>query len=156
MIPIWDSRRLRSGTWYTFPGLATSWSARLFPGMPVVVLGHNGHIAWGFTNTGPDVQDLFMEKTDPSDQSRYLTSNGWRMFEVRRERIRVKNSDDVLLDVRHSRHGPILDDAWVEPPDDKVAGQVFALSWTALREDDLTLQAGLGLPKTRNWESLCE
>lgn len=124
-----------------------------FPGMPVVVLGHNGHIAWGFTNTGPDVQDLFMEKIDPSDRLRYQTPNGWRKFEVRRERIRVKNSEDVLLDVRHSRYGPILDDALAGPSDDDDAGQVFALSWTALRDDDLTLQAGLGLPKTRDWES---
>ena len=84
---------------------------------------------------------------------RYLTPNGWRTFDVRRERIRVKNGEDVLLDVRHSRHGPILDDARAEPSDDKVAGQVFALSWTALREDDLTLQAGLGLSKARDWES---
>ena len=124
-----------------------------FPGMPVVVLGHNGHVAWGFTNTGPDVQDLFIEKIDPSDRSRYLTPNGWRMFEVRQERIRVKNDEDVLLDVRQSRHGPILDDAWAEPPEDNPSEQVFALAWTALREDDLTLQAGLGLANARDWGS---
>ena len=124
-----------------------------FPGMPVVVLGHNGHVAWGFTNTGPDVQDLFIEKLDPSNRSRYLTPKGWRMFEVRQERIRIKNDEDLLFDVRHSRHGPILDDAWSEPLEGISSEQVISLSWTALRENDLTLQAGLGLAEVRDWEN---
>lgn len=123
------------------------------PGTPVVVLGHNGHAAWGFTNAGPDVQDLFVEQIDPSDPSRYLAPGGPRAFDVRRERIRVKDGDDVMLEVRESRHGPILDDAWSAADHPAGAGRVFALAWTALREDDLTLQAGLGLPYARDWES---
>ena len=124
-----------------------------FPGVPMVVLGHNGRVAWGFTNTGPDVQDLFVEKVDPSDPSRYLTPTGWRAFEVRRERIGVKDGEDVVLEVRESGHGPILDDAWNEPGHGTDSGQVLSLAWTALREDDLTLQAGLGLPHAGDWES---
>ena len=124
-----------------------------FPGMPVMVLGHNGHAAWGFTNAGPDVQDLFVEQVDPADPSRYLAPGGWRAFDVRRERIRVEDGDDVTLEVRESRHGPILDDAWSATDDDAGAGRVFSLAWTALREDDLTLQAGLGLAHARDWES---
>ena len=124
-----------------------------FPGMPVMVLGHNGHAAWGFTNAGPDVQDLFVEQVDPADPSRYLAPGGWRAFDVRRERIRVEDGDDVTLEVRESRHGPILDDAWSATDDAAGAGRVFSLAWTALREDDLTLQAGLGLAHARDWES---
>ena len=124
-----------------------------FPGMPVMVLGHNGHVAWGFTNAGPDVQDLFVERVDPADSSRYLAPDGWRAFDVRRERIRVKDAEDVTLEVRESRHGPILDDAWSGPDHHAGAGRAFSLAWTALREDDLTLQAGLGLPHARDWES---
>ena len=124
-----------------------------FPGMPVMVLGHNGHVAWGFTNTGPDVQDLFVEQVDPADSSRYLAPDGRRAFDVRRERIRVKDGEDVTLEVRESRHGPILDDAWSATDHHAGAGRVFSLAWTALREDDLTLQAGLGLPHARDWES---
>ena len=124
-----------------------------FPGMPVVVLGHNGRVAWGFTNTGPDVQDLFVERTDPSDPSRYLAPEGWRAFDMRRERIRVKGGEDVVLEVRESRHGPILGDAWTEQGRSDGREQVLSLAWTALREDDLTLQAGLGLPHARDWES---
>ena len=123
------------------------------PGMPGVVLGHNGRVAWGFTNTGPDVQDLFVESVDPSDPSRYLAPDGWRTFEVRRERIRVKDGEDVVLDVRESRHGPVLGDMWREPGDIDRSDQVLSLAWTALRDDDLTLQAGLGLAHARDWES---
>ena len=149
-----------------------SWPGRdivgaTMPGMPVVVLGHNGRIAWGFTNTGPDVQDLFVEKVDPADPSHYLAPSGWQAFDVRRERIRVKGGEDVMLEVRESRHGPILDDAWngsgeddavpskdhAAPGEDGEAEQVLALAWTALGDADLTLQAGLGLPHARDWES---
>ena len=124
-----------------------------FPGMPVVVLGHNGRVAWGFTNTGPDVQDLFVEKTHPSDSSRYLAPDGWRTFDMRRERIRVKDGEDVVLEVRESRHGPILDDVRSDRTRGDGPGRVLSLAWTALRDDDLTLQAGLGFPHARDWES---
>ena len=140
--------------WYlahlSWPG--TDVVGATMPGMPVVVLGHNGHAAWGFTNAGPDVQDLFVEQVDPTDPSRYLAPDGPRAFDVRRERIGVKDGDDVTLEVRESRHGPILDDAWSEEDHDAGAGRVFSLAWTALREDDLTLQAGLGLVHARDWE----
>ena len=141
--------------WYlahlSWPG--TDVVGATMPGMPVVVLGHNGHAAWGFTNAGPDVQDLFVEQVDPADPSRYLAPGGPRAFDVRRERIGVKDGDDVTLEVRESRHGPILDDAWSAPDHDAGAGRVFALAWTTLREDDLTLQAGFGLAYARDWES---
>ena len=53
------------------------------PGIPAMVLGHNGTIAWGFTNTGADTQDLFIERVDPVDATRYLTPEGAAPFEVR-------------------------------------------------------------------------
>ena len=141
--------------WYlahlSWPGVDVAGAT--LPGMPLVVLGHNGRVAWGFTNTGPDVQDLFIEQVDASDLSRYLAPDGWRAFDVRRERIRVKGGEDLVLKVRESRHGPVLDDAWSAPDEAGGAGQVLSLAWTALREDDVTLQAGLGLPYARDWES---
>ena len=123
------------------------------PGMPGVVLGHNGRVAWGFTNTGPDVQDLFVESVDPLDESRYRAPDGWREFHVRRERIVVKDGEDVVLEVRESRHGPVLGDMEREPGGRNRSDQVLSLAWTALREDDLTLQAGLGLAHAHDWES---
>ena len=123
-----------------------------FPGLPIVVIGHNRRVAWGLTNTGPDVQDLFIEKIDPEDPGRYLTPTGSRAFEVRREVIRVKGGEDVVLQVRESRHGPILDEAWAPARGALDSGHVLALAWTTLREDDLTAQAGLALPQAKDWE----
>ena len=138
-----------------------SWPGRdlvgaTFPGMPVVVLGHNGRAAWGFTNTGADTQDLFLEKLDPEDPARYLAPDGYRRFEVRREVIEVKDGDDAVVHVRESRHGPVLDDASASAARASPPGHVFALEWTALRDDDLTLEAGLGLPEARDWASFVE
>ena len=123
-----------------------------FPGLPIVVIGHNGHAAWGMTNTGPDVQDLFIERIDPADPGRYLTPAGPRAFEVRREVIEVKGGEDVVLQVRETRHGPIVDDGWEPVRGVLDSGHVFALAWTALREDDLTAQAGLALPGAKDWK----
>ena len=138
-----------------------SWPGRdvvgaTFPGMPVVVLGHNGRVAWGFTNTGADTQDLFLERLDPADPARYLTPDGYRRFEVHREAIRVKGDDDVVLPVRESRHGPVLDDVSAGADRASPPGHVLALGWTALRDDDLTLEAGLGLPAATSWPRFVE
>ena len=133
-----------------------SWPGRhvvgaTFPGMPMVVLGHNGRVAWGFTNTGADTQDLYVEKIDPDDPGRYLAPEGYRPFDVRREIIKVKDGEDMVMRVRETRHGPVLDDALDSADGAAPAGHVLALAWTALRDDDLTLQAGLGLPEAWDW-----
>ena len=47
------------------------------PGLPFVVLGQNERVAWGFTNTGPDVQDLYLERIKPGDAAQYQTPDGW-------------------------------------------------------------------------------
>jgi penicillin amidase len=76
------------------------------PGYPYVMVGHNRRIAWGFTNVGPTVQDLYVEKFN--EQGQYLAPGGWKSPEVRREVIHVKGKPDVNLDVQVTRHGPIV------------------------------------------------
>ena len=76
------------------------------PGLPFPVLGRTRNFAWGFTNTGPDVQDLFIERIDPDDPARYLTPDGSLPFEVRTETIRVAGAEAVEITVRETRHGP--------------------------------------------------
>lgn len=121
------------------------------PGVPFVVLGHNARIAWGFTNTGPDVQDFFIEKTDPKDPGQYVAPDGLRRFEIRTETIKVKGGPDVTLKVRISRHGPVLSDV-LKPAREALADDlVLAFQWTALADDDLTVQAGLNLVKATDW-----
>jgi penicillin amidase len=116
------------------------------------VLGRNDTIAWGFTNTGPDVQDLYFEKLDPTDPNRYLTPNGFAAFETREEIIKVKDAADVVMTVRRTRHGPVLSDAHRGAAAILPKGYVLALAWTALRDDDLTPQAGLAFAVAQNWD----
>jgi penicillin amidase len=78
------------------------------PGMPLVVVGHNQRIAWGFTNLNPDVQDLFVETFNESGE--YQTPSGWQKPETDHQVIHVKGQPDVSLDVVITRHGPILSD----------------------------------------------
>ena len=76
------------------------------PGLPYVVVGHNQRIAWGFTNLGPTVEDLYIEEFN--SQGQYLTPEGWKNPDHRREVIHVKGRPDVVVDVVVTRHGPIV------------------------------------------------
>ncbi len=147
--------------WYfahlSAPGLDVTGAT--LPGLPIAVLGRTDATAWGFTNTGPDTQDLFIERIASDDPDVYETPDGTRAFMRRSEIIKVKGGDDVLLEVRESRHGPIISD--VSAAAARVAngatrgepGERYALAfaWTTLRDDDLSMQAGLALNRTRNW-----
>ena len=128
------------------------------PGIPAVVLGRNDRIAWGFTNTASDVQDLYIERVHPEDPARYQTPDGWADFITREEVIKVKGRPDEVLHVRQSRHGPVLSGALAAVDRLGLDAQqyVVALSWTALRPDDLTVQAGFALNRARNWEQFID
>jgi penicillin G amidase len=76
------------------------------PGMPYVIVGHNQHVAWGFTNVGPTVADAFIETFDA--QGAYQTPQGWQQPEHREEVIHVKGKPDVTVEVKITRHGPII------------------------------------------------
>src|SRR5437660_3474710 len=79
-------------------------------GVPLVLVGHNERIAWGFTTTGGDVEDLFIERIDPANPGRYLTPDGSAAFITREEIIEVRGAAPVRLTVRATRHGPVLAD----------------------------------------------
>ena len=76
------------------------------PGLPFVIAGHNRRIAWGFTNLGPDVEDIFVESFNPRGE--YLTPKGWKPPLSRDEVIHVKAGPDVHVEVLTTRHGPIV------------------------------------------------
>ncbi|MBA3875346.1 MAG: penicillin acylase family protein [Anaerolinea sp.] len=119
-----------------------------FPGVPAVVLGHNDRIAWGATNVGPDVQDLYRETVDPADPTRYLYQGTSLPFEVRTETIKVAGGDDVTIQVRSTRHGPILNDV-----DKRLADEApVALQWTSTREPDGAFTSILRLNTARDFE----
>lgn len=114
-------------------------------GSPLVLLGRNDDVAWGFTNTGADAQDLFIERIDPEDPTRYLTPDGWRPFETEEATIRVKGGEDHAFTRRATRHGPVMPENYrglgALLPEDMVG----ALAWTALSHDDTTMLAGLNV-----------
>lgn len=133
---LWYLARLQAPAGDGGPGLDVGGAT--LPGVPAVVLGQNARIAWGFTNTGPDVQDLYLEQLHPEDPTRYRTPEGWAAFETAVERIRVKGRPDELMTVRRTRHGPVISDAGTA--DDLLgsaarARHVLALRWTALDAD---------------------
>jgi penicillin G amidase len=76
------------------------------PGLPFVIVGHNQRIAWGFTNVGPAVTDLYVENFN--EDGEYQAPDGWKKAEHRQETIHVKGADDVHVDVVLTRHGPII------------------------------------------------
>jgi penicillin G amidase len=125
-------------------------------GLPGIVLGHNGTIAWGFTNTGADVQDLFVERSDPKDPARYLTPSGTAPFETRQEIIRIKGAPAATVTLRATRHGPVISDVVPDAARLVQGGTLVALAWTALAEDDLAAQALLGITQARSWRQFVE
>ena len=120
------------------------------PGVPGVILGRNERIAWGFTNTGPDVQDLYIEKLDAAGG--YLAPEGTRAFQVIDETILVKGADAEKLRIRVSRHGPVISDVMRTAQDLAPRGHVIAFAWTALAEDDRTAQAAHKFARAREWD----
>lgn len=126
------------------------------PSLPGVVLGHNGAVAWAFTNTGSDTQDLFLERLVPGDTTRYETPDGALPFELRREVIRVKDEPEQVLEVRVTRHGPVLSDVYEPAQAVLPEGHVLALSWTALAPDDATPRFALVAARARNAAELRE
>ncbi|MGE3622504.1 MAG: penicillin acylase family protein [Bdellovibrionales bacterium] len=122
------------------------------PGLPVVLLGQNDRIAWGFTTTDSDVQDLFIETVDPGNPQAYMAPGGPFPFSTDDEIIRVKDRPDVTLTVRRTRHGPVLSD--IDPELAALAGdgKAVALSFTALNETDATPEALVRLNRANNWQ----
>ncbi len=94
-----------------------------FPGVPLVLVGHNGHIAWGISNMCGDVQDVYVETRNR--QGQFLTGGGWREPQVLREEIPVRGGKPVALAVTVTRHGPVINEV------ESLGGpQPVALRWT--------------------------
>jgi penicillin amidase len=144
---VWYEAHLASGA-YDVAGVT-------LPGVPFVIAGHNQRIAWGFTNLGATVTDLFVETFNGRDE--YLTPDGWRPAQHRREVIRVRGGREQTVDIRITRHGPIV--SGLEPPasvHSPVAGPIdstrqLALKWTLY--DPLALQVPLfDMNSAQNWD----
>jgi len=129
------------------------------PGLPFVVLGRTAKVAWGFTNTGPDVQDLYLEQINPANPQQYRVPGSgpaqWADFKTRVEVIKVKGKADVLMKVRSSRHGPVLSDAQKTHTELLDTGKyVISLRWSALETNNLTAVAALRANQAQSVDQL--
>ncbi|RKH17377.1 penicillin acylase family protein [Corallococcus praedator] len=120
------------------------------PGVPLLIIGHNGKIAWGMSNLGPDTQDFYIEKLDdPKAPKKYLFQDTWHELHVRREEIPVKGGTPVVLEVKSTRHGPLMNAVMGDELKDS---EPLALKW-AHGECQPLFNAVLRLNLATDWES---
>ncbi len=120
---IWYRASLHYGT-RTMTGVT-------LPGLPLLVVGSNGHVAWGFTNVDADDLDLVRLEINPANPDEYRTPQGWRAFDRHRELILVKGGEDQAVDIKNTIWGP------VSPRN--LMGQPVAMHWTALQTSGVDL-----------------
>ncbi|HET9908082.1 MAG TPA: penicillin acylase family protein, partial [Anaerolineales bacterium] len=144
-----------------------------FAGVPGVIIGHNQRIAWGLTNVGPDVMDLYIERVNPDNPNQYEVNGQWVDFETRKEVIHVAGGDPVEITVRSTRHGPVIsetygplknentnDDPKFIPFKERVGidlpeQYVISLKWTAL-SPSTPFEAVWGFNLAQNWKEFRE
>lgn len=128
------------------------------PGVPLIIIGRNERLAWGFTTTHADTQDVFVERLVPGRPDHYETPEGPRPFLVREERIRVRGAaEPVVMRVRETRHGPVLSDLDAPPQggggaEGRGDGTVLAVAMANLAPDDTAAAGLLALNRARGVE----
>ncbi len=122
------------------------------PGLPYVFMGHNGKSAWGFTAAGVDLGDFVRERTDPDDPTKYLTPEGPMPYEIVTEPVQVRGQKSPIeLEVRITRHGPILFDGEEED------GDPIAIRWAGHDSDLASVAAAmLDMPTVTSFDRFRE
>ncbi len=130
--------------WYEIHLTAPGWNVKGFtlPGAPMVIIGHNDRIAWGFTNSGADVQDLYVETFNPASPDEYRVKGSWAKAQLIDEVIHVKGQPDEQLKITVTRHGPIVH---------REGDKAYAMRWTATEPSALAGSYDW-LGKARNWK----
>ena len=123
-------------------------SGVIFAGVPGIILGHNADVAWGVTNTGPDVQQLYVEKRNPDNEHEFLFEDKWEEADVIIEPIEIKGEETLQYEVIETRHGPVVSEFAAESGEE----DVLSLSWTALNPT-AELQAILEINRATDWET---
>jgi penicillin amidase len=119
-----------------------------FAGMPGIIVGHNGRVAWGLTAGFADTQDLYVERLNPENPHQYEFEGTWHDAEVFREEIVVKGGAPVVEEVVVTRHGPLIDGLVAE-----ASSEPLALRWPALEPNDMA-RTILGVARVRSCDEL--
>jgi penicillin amidase len=115
------------------------------PGLPLVVIGHNESIAWGVTNSGADVEDLYVERLNESRDS-YWDKEGWRPLERDVELVRVRGREEPeRVEILRTVRGPVL------LPQVVSGGRAVSLRWT-IHDGGRLFESALRLNAASNWE----
>lgn len=112
------------------------------PALPGVAIGHNEHIAWGFTIVGTDQADLYVEQTDPQDPRRYRVGNAWEPMRIVHDTIRVKDRE-VPVELRFTRHGPVIHQ-------DEAKHLAFVLRWAGNEPGGAAYLGSLAVGRAHN------
>jgi penicillin amidase len=128
-----------------------------FAPTPAVIIGHNGRIAWGVTNVGPDTQDLYRLQINPENELQYRWNGEWRDMDVREETINFGNGEaPVTIRVRETHLGPVITDNQFDSETGEISGfnneNPMAFRWTALDSTRL-LESVFALNQAQNWEA---
>lgn len=115
------------------------------PALPGIALGHNEHIAFGFTIVGIDQQDLYVERLHPDDPDRYSYRGQWRRMEIERQAVVVKGrAAPEITELRYTIHGPVIHE-------DRPRRRAYALRWVGTEPGTAGYLAGLSVARARNW-----
>jgi len=114
------------------------------PALPGVAAGHNDHVAFGFTIVGIDQQDLYVEQLNPGNPDEYLYQGDWVPMEIERETMTVKGEAPRALELRFTRHGPVLHV-------DRARNRAYALRWVGMEPGTAGYLGSLSLNVARSW-----
>lgn len=115
-------------------------------GAPFPLLAHNRNYAFGLTMFENDDLDMFQEEDNPKNRNQYKTANGFQNYTIRKETIKIKDSSDVVFEVRETQHGPIMNDLL-----DGIKGtKPVAMSWIYIQQPNHLLEAVYSLSHSKN------
>lgn len=147
------------GKWYVAVIRAGEWNAEGFtiPGLPGIVIGKNENISWVLTNVMADDADFYVEKLDTSG-TKYFMDNAWNSLTIKKDTIVVKDSSDIIYDIRKTHRGPIISE--IHPynvlfPDSSRSTADISMNWTALNVSD-ELYAIYSVNTAGNWTEFKE
>src|SRR5262249_41505986 len=114
------------------------------PGLPGVAIGHNAHVAWGFTIVGTDQADIYVDETNPDNAVEYRVGDHWERMRIIREPVVVRaEAEPAVIELRFTRHGPVIHE-------DAKRHRAYALKWAGSEAGGAAYLGSLALDRAKN------